>query len=239
MQVVKMRSEFRSMALVCTLALGFAGGAARADYPAQDIISLNISNDSAYTMTGSGETETLAGTLPDNAWQNTANADRTGVVHSGDPRNGYRNGVVAWDGASQTVVSLNGVVFTWAVEGSGTANYGTLASRTPVFRRCWLARASGAGEFTSVVVQNIPYEKYDVIVYVSGNAEATNVRAVLVNGRPYKGDSAAENGTIVAGGNGETARRQRAQGDGANRARPSGVDEKRHHVGHLRHSDRA
>ena len=67
MQVVKMRSEFRSMALVCTLALGFAGGAARADYPSQDIISLNISNDSAYTMTGNGETETLAGTLPDNA----------------------------------------------------------------------------------------------------------------------------------------------------------------------------
>ena len=204
MQVVKMRSEFRSMALVCTLALGFAGGAARADYPAQDIISLNISNNSDYTMTGNGETDTLAGTLPDNAWQNTANADRTGVVHSGDQRNGYRNGVVAWDGASQRVVSLNGVVFTWAVEGSGTANYGWLASRTPVFRRCWLARFSGAGEFTSVVVQNIPYEKYDVIVYVSGNAAATDVRAVLVNGRPYKGDSEAENGTIVADSNEST-----------------------------------
>lgn len=201
MQVVKMRSEFRSMALVCTLALGFAGGAARADYPSQDIISLNISNDSAYKMTGDGETATLAGTLPDNAWQNTSKADRTGVVHSGDDRNGYRNGVVAWDGASKSVVSLNGVVFTWAVEGSGTANYGSLASRTPVFRRCWLARLSGAGEFTSVVVQNIPYEKYDVIVYVSGNAAATNVNAVLINGRPYKGDSAAENATRVADGN--------------------------------------
>lgn len=204
MQVVKMRSEFRSMALVCTLALGFAGGAARADYPSQDIISLNISNDSAHKMTGDGETVTLAGTLPDNAWQNTANADRTGVVHSGDARNGYRNGVVAWDGAKQEVVSLNGVVFTWAVEGSGTANYGSLASRTPVFRRCWLARLSGAGEFTSVVVQNIPYEKYDVIVYVSGNAAATNVRAVLINGRPYQGDSAAENATSVAANNEST-----------------------------------
>lgn len=204
MQVVKMRSEFRSMALVCTLALGFAGGAARAEYPSQDIISLNISNNSSYTMTGTNTTETLAGILPDNAWQNTSNADRTDVVHSGDQRNGYRNGVVAWDGASKRVVSLNGVVFTWAVEGSGTADYGWLASRTPVFRRCWLARFSGAGEFTSVVVQNIPYEKYDVIVYVSGNAAATNVNAVLVNGRPYKGDSAAENGTCVADGNEST-----------------------------------
>ncbi len=204
MQVVKMRSEFRSMALVCTLALGFAGGAARADYPAQDIISLNISNDSAHKMTGDGETATLAGTLPDNAWQNTANADRTGVVHSDDARNGYRNGVVAWDGAKQEVVSLNGVVFTWAVEGSGTANYGSLASRTPVFRRCWLARANGGGEFTSVVVQNIPYEKYDVIVYVSGNAAATDVHAVLINGVPYKGDSAAENSTRVASSNTST-----------------------------------
>ena len=204
MQVVKMRSEFRSMALVCTLALGFAGGAARAEYPSQDIISLNISNDSSHKMTGDGETETLVGTLPDNAWQNTSKADRTGVVHSGDDRNGYRNGVAAWDGTSQSVTNLADVVFTWAVEGSGTANYGSLASRTPVFRRCWLARLSGTGEFTSVVVQNIPYEKYDVIVYVSGNAAATDVRAVLINGIPYKGDSTAENATRVAAGNEST-----------------------------------
>ena len=204
MQVVKMRSEFRSMALVCTLALGFAGGAARAEYPSQDIISLNISNNSDYTMAGDGETETLAGTLPDNAWQNTANADRTGVVHSGDQRNGYRNGVAAWDGTSQSVTNLADVVFTWAVEGSGTANYGNLSSRTPAFRQAWLARASGQGEFTSVVVQNIPYERYDVIVYVSGDAAATDVRAVLINGVPYKGDSAAENSTRVASSNTST-----------------------------------
>lgn len=204
MQVVKMRSEFRSMALVCTLALGFAGGAARADYPSQDIISLNISNYSSYRMTGTNETETLAGTLPDNAWQNTSPADRTGVWHSGDALNGYRNGVTAWDGASQSVTNLAGVVFTWAVEGSGTANYGNLSSRTPVFRQAWLARGSGTGEFTSVVVQNIPYEKYDVIVYVSGNAAATDVRAVLINGVPYKGDSEVENSTRVAAGNEST-----------------------------------
>ena len=180
------------------LAIALSGAAAFADYPAADIISLNISNNDAYMMTGDGETETLAGTLPDSAWQNTSNAERTGVWHSGDARNGYRNGVKAWDGTAQAVTNLDGVVFSWAVEGSGTANYGTLASRTPVFRRAWLARASGAGEFTSVVVQNIPWEKYDAIVYVSGNASATDVRAVMVNGVPYKGDTAAENGTSAA-----------------------------------------
>ena len=92
----------------CLLAafLALAIGSAWADYPSQDIISLNISNGSSYTMSGSGETETLAGTLPDNAWQNTANADRTGTRVSGDARNGYRNGVTAWDGASQAVTPL-------------------------------------------------------------------------------------------------------------------------------------
>ena len=193
----------RIATVVCLLAFS-AATCAWADYPAQDIISLNISNDSACMMSGSGETATLAGTLPDNAWQNTSNADRTGVVHSGDERNGYRNGVAAWDGTSQSVTNLAGVVFTWAVEGSVTANYGSLSSRTPAFRQAWLARASGQGEFTSVVVQNIPYERYDVIVYVSGNAAATDVRAVLINGVPYKGDSAAENSTRVASSNTST-----------------------------------
>lgn len=194
----------RTVTVGCLLAF-FAATCAWADYPTQDIISLNISNDSAYKMEGSGETETLAGTLPDNAWQNTSNADRTGVVHSGDARNGYRNGVTAWDGTSQSVTTLDDVVFSWAVEGSNTANYGNLSSREPVFRRAWLARASGASEFTSVVVQNIPYEKYDVIVYVSGNASATDVRAVLINGVPYKGDTGGyENNTRAASSNTST-----------------------------------
>ena len=193
----------RIATVVCLLAFS-AATCAWADYPAQDIISLNISNDSNYKMSGNGETATLAGTLPDNAWQNTSNADRTGTRVAGDARNGYRNGVAAWDGTSQSVTNLADVVFTWAVEGSGTANYGNLSSRTPAFRQAWLARASGQGEFTSVVVQNIPYERYDVIVYVSGNAAATDVRAVLINGVPYKGDSAAENSTCVASSNTST-----------------------------------
>ncbi len=201
MKELKHCLSFRSLTLIVAAAFGFA---AWADYPDQDIISLNISNYPSCRMTGDGETETLAGTLPDNAWQNTSNADRTGVWHSGDAVNGYRSGVTAWDGASQSVTNLAGVVFTWAVEGSGTADYGSLSSRTPVFRKAWLARASGSGEFTSVVVQNIPYEKYDVIVYVSGNADATDVRAVLINGVPYKGDSAAENSTRVASSNTST-----------------------------------
>ena len=182
----------------------FAATCAWADYPTQDIISLNItpSGGSAQRMEGEGSTDTLAGTLPNNAWQNT---DAEGRWHSGDAQNGYCTGVTAWDGTSQSVTNLDGVVFTWAVEGSGTANYGNLSSRTPVFRRAWLARASGQGEFTSVVVQNIPYEKYDVIVYVSGNASATDVRTVLINGVPYKGDTGGyENNTRTASSNTST-----------------------------------
>lgn len=193
----------RKTILGCLFAF-FAATCAWADYPTQDIISLNItpSGGSALRMEGEGSTDTLAGTLPNNAWQNT---DAEGQWHSGDAQNGYCTGVTAWDGTSQSVTNLDGVVFTWAVEGSGTANYGNLSSRTPVFRRAWLARASGQGEFTSVVVQNIPYEKYDVIVYVSGNASATDVRAVLINGVPYKGDTGGyENNTRTASSNTST-----------------------------------
>lgn len=193
----------RKTILGCLFAF-FAATCAWADYPTQDIISLNItpSGGSAQRMEGEGSTDTLAGTLPNNAWQNT---DAEGRWHSGDAQNGYCTGVTAWDGTSQSVTNLDGVVFTWAVEGSGTANYGNLSSRTPVFRRAWLARASGQGEFTSVVVQNIPYEKYDVIVYVSGNASATDVRTVLINGVPYKGDTGGyENNTRTASSNTST-----------------------------------
>ena len=193
----------RKTILGCLFAF-FAVTCAWADYPTYDIISLNItpSGGSAQRMEGEGSTDTLAGTLPNNAWQNT---DAEGQWHSGDAQNGYCTGVTAWDGTSQSVTNLDGVVFTWAVEGSGTANYGNLSSRTPVFRRAWLARASGQGEFTSVVVQNIPYEKYDVIVYVSGNASATDVRAVLINGVPYKGDTGGyENNTRTASSNTST-----------------------------------
>ncbi len=193
----------RKTILGCLFAF-FAATCAWADYPTQDIISLNItpSGGSAQRMEGEGSTDTLAGTLPNNAWQNT---DAEGRWHSGDAQNGYCTGVTAWDGTSQSVTNLDGVVFTWAVEGSGTANYGNLSSRTPVFRRAWLARASGQGEFTSVVVQNIPYEKYDVIVYVSGNASATDVRAVLINGVPYNGDTGGyENNTRTASSNTST-----------------------------------
>ena len=78
------------------------------------------------------------------------------------------------------------MVFTWAVSGSGVANYGTNGDRTPVFQKAWLARASSESTDGEIVLQNIPYEKYDVIVYVSGKSSVTTVRAVRVNGLPYR-----------------------------------------------------
>lgn len=175
--------------------VGIVALCARADYPTSDIISLNISNDAQYMMTGEGETETLAGLLPDNAWQNTSNADRTGVLHSGDVRNGYSDGVTAWDGAHQQVVALDDVVFTWAVEGDGTANYGNVdASNNPVFHKAWLARLNKGAETSTILLRNIPYEKYDVIVYCFG-ADDTAFNPVSVNGVYYVGDNTLETET--------------------------------------------
>ena len=68
-----------------TAAVFVAAMAVRADYTAFDVISLNISNDSACTMSGTGSTATLAGTIPDAAWQNSV-AEARWV--SGDARNG-------------------------------------------------------------------------------------------------------------------------------------------------------
>ena len=184
-----------------------------ADYPTSDIISLNISNDGDYRMTGDGETETLAGLLPDNAWKNTKQTDRTGVMHSGDVRNGYSNGVTAWDGVNQQVVTLDGVVFTWAVEGDGTANYGWVdAANNPVFHKAWLARKSAAEETSTILLQNLPYEKYDVIVYCFG-ADDTAFNPVAVNGTYYVGDTTleTETNTRLATSSSETWGGRRAQ----------------------------
>ena len=219
MNTTRLRSVFRSVVLACATALGLG---AWADYPTSDIISLNISNDSDYTMSGDGETETLAGTLPDNAWQNTANSDRDGVKQSGDARNGYKQGVTAWDGEKQTTTTLADVIFTWAVQGTGVANYGTMSSRSPAFQCAWLARLSTAATDAAIVVQNIPYEKYDVIVYLSGNDTADDMRVVCVNGVPYKGD--ADNGAVaVADKSAGWGKRQDALEVGKNALRLKGL----------------
>lgn len=181
-----------------TAAVFVAAMAVRADYTAFDVISLNISNDSACTMAGTGSTATLAGTIPDAAWQNSV-AEARWV--SGDARNGYVTGVTAWNGAGQAVTNLEEVVFSWAVEGSGVANYGNNSNLSPAFRGAWLARASGEQTDAALVVQNIPYERYDVIVYLSGKASSGTspaYRAVCVNGIPYAGEVTAANGTTKA-----------------------------------------
>lgn len=185
-------THIKRLALALCLATPFVSWAA---YPTSDIISLNISNDQSYRMIGDGETDTLAGLLPDNAWKNTSQGDRTGVLHTGDARNGYSNGVTAWDGTNQQVVTLGDVVFTWAVEGDGTTNYGNVdAPNNPVFHKAWLARANAAAETSSILLQNIPYEKYDVIVYCFGSDDVA-FNPVSVNGVYYVGDNTLETET--------------------------------------------
>ena len=72
MQVVKMRSEFRSMALVCTLALGFAGGAARADFAMTNPVT---GEQESYTWKFVG-TDIWNGT---GYWQDSSGANPSGV----------------------------------------------------------------------------------------------------------------------------------------------------------------
>ena len=176
-------------ALCCALTTGLS---AWADLAARDAINLNISNDTGYQMSGDGTTVTLAGEMPDNAWQNTPSGN---AVVSGDARNGRVTGVVAYDGTAKEATTLPNVTFTWAVEGSGTANYGYVdIAGNPTFHKAWLARYSQAATTSSILVQGIPYRKYDIIVYCFG-ADDSAFNPVYVNGVPYVGDTTLSSDT--------------------------------------------
>lgn len=160
----------------------------KAVLPERDMINLNISNADSYAITGSGvdTISTLAGEMLDNAWQNTPSGN---AVVSGDARNGRVTGVTAYDGTSKEATTLSDVTFTWAVEGSGTANYGNVdIENNPTFHKAWLARLSKQAETSSILVQSIPYRKYDIIVYCFG-ADDSAFNPVFVNGVPYVGDT--------------------------------------------------
>ena len=186
---MRMSSFLLSLAAVA----GFAS-AARANYPSQDIISLNMAQQTSdtYKMSGNGETTTLAGTLPDSAWHNTR--------HSSGTQNGTDTGIVAWNGRSQQVETFSDLRFTYLHHSGDLANFGTSDALSPKFQRSWLGRGNNGSGTVSILVQNIPYERYDVILYFSGKSGST-FKAVCLNGIPYVGDTAAENGTAVATGN--------------------------------------
>ena len=167
--------------------------AAWADLAACDAINLNISNDTGYQMSGDGTTVTLAGEMPDNAWQNTPTGN---AVHSEDARNGRITGVTAYSASTQAATTLSDVIFNWAVEADGVANYGSYDwPDNPTFHKAWLARANKGAEASAILVQNIPYQKYDVIVYCFGSNTLdanTPFTPVFVNGVAYVGDATSE-----------------------------------------------
>ena len=164
-----------------------------ADLAACDAINLNISNDTGYQMSGDGTTVTLAGEMPDNAWQNTPTGN---AVHSEDARNGRITGVTAYSASTQAATTLSDVIFNWAVEADGVANYGSYDwPDNPTFHKAWLARANKGAEASAILVQNIPYQKYDVIVYCFGSNTLdanTPFTPVFVNGVAYVGDATSE-----------------------------------------------
>lgn len=173
-------------ALALTIGLASTGWAATAT---RDAININISNEGGYAITGSGSETiyTLAGDMPDNVWQNTKDGTKS---HTGSgARNAYITGVTAYQASDGSAVALPNVRLSWAVEADDVGNYGNqVLEDNPVYHRAWLARANGTGGTPSILVQGIPYRKYDVIVYCSGSVDDA-FDAITVNGIPYVGDA--------------------------------------------------
>ena len=167
----------------------------KAVLPERDMININISNEDGYAITGGGvETiSTLAGEMLDNAWQNTKGGTKS---HSGSgTRNAYLTGVTAYDASTKSATVLSDVKFAWAVEANDVSNYGNQAiDNNPTYHKAWLARATGAGGTPSILVQAIPYKKYDVIVYCFGSDDDP-FDPITVNGTQYVGDTTLDTDT--------------------------------------------
>lgn len=185
----------------------------KAVLPDRDMININISNEGGYAITGDGvETiSTLAGEMLDNAWQNTKGGTKS---HSGSgDRNAFITGVTAYDASTKSATELSDVGFAWAVEADDVGNYGYQEiENNPTFHKAWLARYNKGVETSSILVQSIPYRKYDIIVYCFG-VDDSAFNPVFVNGVPYVGDTslATDTKTRKATSSSETWGGRRAQ----------------------------
>jgi len=145
--------------------------------PTKRIISLNVnSTKAAMPATWTFGGALAAEEVPSASWNNMATASATDVVP------------VVWDGDLLTTNTVAGMTVDWS---GGEYGWG---SSPDVFRRGWFDGTQGTGVIT---VKNIPFAKYDVIVYENWDGGSNGYGAPWVNGSQWTYD--ADTNLVVKG----------------------------------------
>ena len=160
------------------------------------VISLNVCNaegnlehgyvtNSPAVLLGS-----MVGSIPGSAWQNFGWQLDANNHHAGS-----LTGVAAWNGTTNVV--LGDVVVTY-----GTAEvaywmgnlYYEISNPAYQYLKCYYGRKNGGSiEGIDITVSNIPYARYDAIVYLSAKSDTSTAGASIgVNGTSYYGGQATE-----------------------------------------------
>ena len=157
------------------------------------VINVNISQDDVGAVTNTQAT--LVGNIPASAWLNTKTV------------NSSSNATILYS-MDETTTSAGATVTVYA---TSAANYGRTETATPDYMITYCGVKDDTDKTSSITVTNIPFEKYDLYLYLSGH-EVTNqtsltedmianvnsstsyytntnaLRAIAVNGYWYTGD---------------------------------------------------
>lgn len=136
------------------------------------VISINFSDREAYTMsTLDGFDGSLAGTnILSASWNDYSTAATNGASVAR-----------MWDG--REVVPLENVQLSYASGGRIWGPHSNGNSPSSQFLNMYLDDMQGAS--VSVSICNVPFEKYDVIVYYQGDTDSNRFKPVCINGAWY------------------------------------------------------